>query len=143
QNQLITLHRGDESETDSGVAAGRLDEHSLSRMNLALALSLGDHAHADAIFHASQRILALELRHDFGDAAFRDFVQPYQRRVANQLRDVFCDFHLKCTPPVFVCGSFPAGFVESSNTTNMVDIARVQSPQRKESTTRKHSIPDS
>jgi len=80
-------------------------------MYLAVAFGLGNHAHTDAVLHAGQRILAFELRYDFGDAAFRDFIQPYQRRVANQLGDVFCDFHLKCTPPAFVGGSFPAGFV--------------------------------
>ena len=44
-------------------------------------------------FTLAQRILALELGHDFGDATLSDFIQPHQRRVANQLRDIFCDFH--------------------------------------------------
>ena len=90
---LVALDRGDEGETDSGVAAGRLDEHGFAGLDFPGALGLCDHADADAVFHAGQRILALEFRHDLGDAALGDFVQPNQRRVADQLCDVFCDFH--------------------------------------------------
>ena len=74
--ELVALHGGDERETNSGVTAGRLDQHGLARMNLALALRLGNHAYANSIFHTGERILALELRHHFGHATFGDFVQP-------------------------------------------------------------------
>ena len=43
-------------------------------MNFAGALGFGNHADADAVFHAAQRVLAFELGHDFGHAAFGDFV---------------------------------------------------------------------
>ena len=98
QNQLVALHRGDERQSDSGVAAGRFDQHRFAGMNFAGALRFVNHAHADAVFHAGQRILALQLRHDFRDAALGDFVQPHQRRVADQLRNVFRDLHGGCSP---------------------------------------------
>ncbi len=85
--QPVSLDRRDERQADPGVAAGRLQQDRVPR-DAARAFGRFDHAEADPIFHACARVEALELRHDVGDAAVDDTVQPYHRRTANQLVDV-------------------------------------------------------
>ena len=92
-HEFVSFDSRDECQTDARVPAGRLHQHRLAGMNFAGTLGLGNHAHADAILHAAQRVLAFQLGQNFGHAAFRDFVQADQGGVADQLRDVFGDFH--------------------------------------------------
>ena len=94
ENQLVAFDCRDERETDSGVAAGGLDEDGFARMDFSFALGLGNHADADAIFHTAKGILAFEFRHNICDAACGDFIQAHQRSVADEFGNVLCDFQV-------------------------------------------------
>src|SRR6266496_893633 len=95
QNEFVALDGSHESQGNAGVAAGRLDQHGLAGMNFAGALGVSDHADPDAVFYTGQGILAFQFTHHLGDAAFRNPVQPYQRGVADEFRDVLGDVHFR------------------------------------------------
>lgn len=69
------------------VAAGRFDK-CISRLDATRFLSFFHHAQRDTIFHTASRIEKFDLGINFGlnAQALWDFIQPHQRRVANQFR---------------------------------------------------------
>ena len=67
-------------------------------MNLSRVFRLRDHAHANAVFHTAHGILAFQFGDYFGDATFRNFVEPHERSVANQFSNVLGDFHGRFIP---------------------------------------------
>src|SRR5262249_12959074 len=85
-------------KANSSVAAGRLNQHGFPRSNFAGALRFIDHAHADAVLHAGAGIPAFQLSQNFGLASIRNPVEPHQRRVPDELRNIVCDFHTKPSP---------------------------------------------
>ena len=52
-----------------------------------------DHRHADAIFDTVRGIEEFQLRYHLGFGALGDAAQLDQRRVANQLGNIICNFH--------------------------------------------------
>ena len=90
QDQLVTLGGADERQGDAGVAAGGFDDDGVL-VDLPVALAGFDHRHADAVFHARQRVEELALgehgRVILGDKA----VEPHQRRAADGFGDVVED----------------------------------------------------
>ena len=83
EDELVALRGGDEGERDAGIAGCRLDQRILARRDPAGLLHRLDHADADAILHAGQRIEELELREQVGlDALLlRELVEPHERRI--------------------------------------------------------------
>jgi hypothetical protein len=90
QEQLVSLGRADECERDTGVAAGRFDDHRVA-VNLPRALGGLDHGDTDAVLYARERIEELALRkHDrlvLGDEP----IDPHERRAADRLGDIVVD----------------------------------------------------
>ena len=64
EDQLVAFHRGHERQRDTGIAAGRLDQHRLAGLDFSRAFGFVDHADADAVLHAADRILAFQLGDD-------------------------------------------------------------------------------
>ncbi|MEJ0043443.1 MAG: hypothetical protein WDM81_15020 [Rhizomicrobium sp.] len=93
EDQLVALGGRDEGERDAGIAAGRLDQGRLARRDDALGFQGLDHADADAVLHARQRIEEFELEQDVRlDARLlRQAAQPHQRRIADGLGDRLVD----------------------------------------------------
>src|SRR5581483_9416102 len=50
QDAAIAFRRRDERQADAGVAAGRLDDDALARLDLAALLRVFDHRQRDAVF---------------------------------------------------------------------------------------------
>src|SRR6202162_6094939 len=98
EDKLVSLHGCYKGESDSGVAAGRLDQNGFPGLNPPGTLGIGNHAHADAVFYTCHGILALQFRRDLGNRALRNPVQPHQRRAADQFRYILCDFHSVSIP---------------------------------------------
>ena len=93
KDQPVPPHRRHQRKPDTGIAAGRLDQDSLARLDFSLPLSFVDHADADAVFHARARIEALKLG---GHRRFRTFcnpVQTHQRSFSDQFGHVIGDLH--------------------------------------------------
>ena len=65
------------------VAAGGFDQDGLARVYFAGALSLGNHADADAIFYAGQGVMALQLGDNVGNAIVRHLIKPHHRGAAD------------------------------------------------------------
>src|ERR1019366_4680121 len=93
EDELVAFHGGYKGESDSGVAAGGLDQNGFPGLNPSGTLGIGDHADANAVFYAGQGILAFQLRHHVGNRSLRNPVQTHQRRVANQFRYILCNPH--------------------------------------------------
>ena len=93
EDEFVAFHGGHKGESDSRVAAGRLDQNGFAGLNPAGTFGIGNHAHADAVFYTGQGILAFQFCHDFGDRAFGNPVEPHQRSVADQFGYILCDFH--------------------------------------------------
>ena len=107
QDQPVALHRGHERQGNSGVAAGGLDQHGLSRPDLARLLGRRNHADADAVLDAAVGIEALQLGGHRGPAACGYFVQLDQRGVSDQFRDV-AGYLQGMTPYVIRSKLYPA-----------------------------------
>ncbi len=91
QRAFVAARGCDEGQSDPGVAARRLDDR-VARLQLARLLRLHHHRDGDAVLDRRERVERLELDHDLRAAALlRDLVQPDQRRVSDQLRDVVVD----------------------------------------------------
>ena len=84
EDQLVALDGGHKGQRDAGVAAGGLNQHGLAGRDLAGLFGGLDHGEADAVFHAGNRVLALQLGHNGRGQAGRHAVQPHQRGLANQ-----------------------------------------------------------
>jgi hypothetical protein len=89
---MVRISR-DKGERDSGVTAGRLDQHALAGRDFARALGVRDHANADAVFHAAARVEAFKLGHDGGLGPCSDAVQTYQGSFSNQFGNIVGDLH--------------------------------------------------
>ena len=74
------------------VTAGGFDK-CISRLYAPGFLSFFHHAQGDAIFHTAARIEEFDFGINFGlnAQALWDFIQPHERRVANQLRHRLSD----------------------------------------------------
>jgi hypothetical protein len=95
EDETVSLYSSDKSEAYAGIPAGRLNEYRFAWVDFAGSFGVFNHADADAILHAGERVLTLELCDNFGHATFRDLVKPNHRRVANQFCDVFRDLHVR------------------------------------------------
>ena len=93
QDQLVAARRGDERERDAGVAGSRLDKCRLAGRNLARGFHGIDHADADAVLDAGNRIEEFELRQKIGAdiVFFGDAVEPHDRRIADRVGDGIID----------------------------------------------------
>ena len=107
EDQPVAARGGDESERDAGIPGGRLDQHRSSRRNLAGGFHGGDHADADPILDAADRVEEFELGQEVRlDALFRrNLVEPHQGRVADRLDDRIVD-----PPAAGACAGLPACF---------------------------------
>jgi len=61
QDDAVAFHRGHKRQPNAGVAAGGLNQHRLTRLDLPSALGRLDHGEADAVLHARCRVGALQL----------------------------------------------------------------------------------
>jgi hypothetical protein len=93
EDEPVALRRGSEREPDPGVAARRLEQDRV-RLDLPLALGGLNHGDADAVLHAPSRVPHLELGRDRRLGTVEHAVEPDERRVADELRDVFGDAHV-------------------------------------------------
>ncbi len=88
QDQTIAARRRHEGERDAGIAGGRLDQGRIG-IDLAGGLHGLDHADADAVLDARNRVEELELDQDLGinSALLRQPVQAHERGVADGFRN--------------------------------------------------------
>ncbi len=86
QNRFITFRCSYQSKPDTRVTAGRLDDR-VARLDAAFLLSHLDHADRNTVFHASTRVLVLQLNINFRTALRHDTVQFDKRRIPNQIRN--------------------------------------------------------
>ena len=84
-DQAVSLDRGDQSEPDTGVPGGGLDEHG-SGTDDARLLGVLDHAEGDAILDAAARIYPLLLGPD-RDPGVEEPVDPHVRRISDGLEN--------------------------------------------------------
>ncbi len=94
ENELVALDGGDERPARCRYCAGGLDENRLAGLDLAGLLGGVDHREADAVFHAGQRVAALQLGDDGGRQPGGQAVQLDQRRAS----DKFCDIRGNARP---------------------------------------------
>jgi hypothetical protein len=85
--QLVSSSCTDIRESDSGIAATRLNDDSV-RLNQTVSFGGVDHSPANPILHAPKRIHVFDFGNDISDTAFDGSLQSHQRRVANAM----CDF---------------------------------------------------
>jgi hypothetical protein len=93
QNQLQSLRGGRERECDSGVAAGRIDQHSIA-IDLAGGDASVNHRQAAGILDAGKGDEELELQQDVRLRALscRRAVKAGEGTVADRFRDAVVDF---------------------------------------------------
>ena len=91
--QLVATGRGHQRQGDAGVAARRL-ENDRVRLDQTRLLGRVDHRDPDAVLDTVCRVEELQLGDDVGDRTFGDPVEPDQRGVTDQFRDVLRDAHL-------------------------------------------------
>ena len=93
EDELVALHRGDESQTDAGIAAGGLDEDGFAGVNFSLLLGGFDHGEADAVFHAVDGVSAFELGDNASVGAGGDAIKLHERGIADEFSNAAGDFH--------------------------------------------------
>jgi hypothetical protein len=84
QNQLVSLDRGHKGQCDAGVATCGLDQDGMARLDLARFLGFFDHRQSYAVFHARERVMALQLGYDGCMQTSGNTVQANQWCVANE-----------------------------------------------------------
>ena len=87
QYELVALGRSHEGQCDPGIAACGFDKHSLARRDLARLLGGFNEGQADAVLHAGNRVLALQLDEQCAGAGV-ERPQLDQGRVADQVQDI-------------------------------------------------------
>src|SRR5207248_3548353 len=84
------LRRDHEGDADAGVATGGLDDGAAG-LELARLFRLLDHRDRNAILDGREGIEGLELDDHLGRSLVRYAMEPHQRGVADQFRDVVVD----------------------------------------------------
>ena len=87
EDDLVAFRGGDKSQANAGISTGWLDDHSTGFEDSAL-LGVLDHGHANAVFHAAERIKKLALEGDRGWKASGDAVEFDERRAPDGFDDV-------------------------------------------------------
>src|SRR6478609_13704 len=90
QDHVVATGGTDERERDPGVAARRLDDGP-ARWQLAGTFRCVDDGDPDPVLDRTGRVVELQLGHDGCIQSLRQLVQPDERGVADQLRDVVVD----------------------------------------------------
>ena len=86
QHQLVPAGSADHRQGDSGVAAGRFDDHRLAPDQFAAGLGRADHRRPDPVLDRTPGVEVLELGADLGVEPVRDPGQPDQRRSTDRCR---------------------------------------------------------
>ena len=91
---FIAADRGHQSEPDSGIAGRGLNYGSALLKN-PLLLSPVDHRDTDPILNGVTRIQAFHLAEDLAldIVLFSEFVNPYERRFADETENIVMEFH--------------------------------------------------
>jgi hypothetical protein len=92
EHALVAPALGDHGQADAGVAAGRLHDRA-SGPQLAGLLGRFDHPQRDPVLHTATGVEVLDLREHRGRHPVGQRVQLDQRRVADQIDDVFDVLH--------------------------------------------------
>ena len=87
ENEPVPPGGADEGEGDAGVAAGGLNDDG-TLLNEALRFRIEYHGHPYPVLDAAGRVEELQLGHHLGFYSLGYAVQPDQRRVADELRNV-------------------------------------------------------
>ena len=90
ENHFVSLGSRHEGEGDTGISAGGFDDNHAGLENTTL-LGVFDHGHADAVFHASERIKKFTLERNRGGKPGGDAVELYKRCAADCFDDVVVD----------------------------------------------------
>ena len=90
EDHFVSLGGRHEGQCDAGVSAGGLDDDRAGLENATL-LSVLDHGHADAVFHATERIEKFTLERNRGGKPGGDAVELDERCAADCFDDVIVD----------------------------------------------------
>ena len=84
---MIPFRGGHEGKGDASVSTRRLDDDH-ARLQGSTLLSILNHGHADAVFHASEGIKKFALESDSGRQSSSDPIKLHKGSAANCLDDV-------------------------------------------------------
>src|SRR5262249_24909929 len=81
---------GDECQSDTGIAAGGLDDYGIL-LEHAAPLGVFDHRHANPILHTTQGVEEFALDQHSGFDSGSDTIEAHQRSASDSLDDVVVD----------------------------------------------------
>ena len=88
----VAFQRGDHRQRNTGVAAGRFDQH-VAGLNFAALFRFDDHRQRGAIFHRAGRIIAFEFDPHFAAVVRSQTLKFDQRGIADGLFECIHDFY--------------------------------------------------
>ena len=88
----VAFQRGDHRQRDTGVAAGRFDQH-VAGLNFAALFRFDDHRQRSAIFHRTGRIIAFEFDPDFAAVVRPQTLKFDQRGIADGVFECIHDVY--------------------------------------------------
>ena len=90
--QFITAGRTYHCQTDTGIAAGRLNDNGIF-IDFTGLLRRFNHGFGNTVFHAAARIEKFKFNGDLRFQTFSQTVQFHQRCITDQLGNIICNFH--------------------------------------------------
>ena len=92
QLHMIAFQRGDHRQRNTGVTAGRFDQH-VAGLNFAALFRFDDHRQRGAVFYRASRIIAFEFDPNFAAVVRTQTLKLDQRGIADGVFECIHDFY--------------------------------------------------